>query len=112
MTVGAGVRPRPPAVNGDWDPAALTGDRIHQLTATGAIGHPWSSGKERARMTTIGIDIGGRAHVAARCRDGQSRADREILRVSQSRAGFSTLDAWLDRQAEPVTLVTMESSGH
>jgi transposase len=63
-------------------------------------------------MTTIGIDIGGRTHVAARCRDGQSRADREILRVSQDRAGFTALDAWLLRQPEPVTLVTMESSGH
>lgn len=63
-------------------------------------------------MTTIGIDIGGRTHVAARCREGQARADREILRVSQSRAGFTALDAWLDRQPEPVSLVTMESSGH
>ena len=32
-------------------------------------------------MTTIGIDIGGRSHAVARCRDGQTRADREILRV-------------------------------
>ena len=32
--------------------------------------------------------------------------------MSQSRAGFAALDAWLDRQPEPVTLVTMESSGH
>ena len=63
-------------------------------------------------MTTIGIDIGGRTHVAARCRDGQARADREILRVSQDRAGFTVLDTWLERQPEPVTLVTMESSGH
>ena len=63
-------------------------------------------------MTTIGIDIGGQSHVVARCRDGQARADREILRVSQSRAGFTVLDAWLARQPEPVTLVTMESSGH
>ena len=63
-------------------------------------------------MTTIGIDIGGRMHVAARCRDGQARADRDILRVSQDRAGFAVLDAWLERQAEPVTLVAMESSGH
>jgi hypothetical protein len=54
-------------------------------------------------VVTIGIDIGGRAHVAARCRDGQARADREILRVSQSRAGFTALDAWFGRQAEPVT---------
>ena len=50
-------------------------------------------------MTTIGIDIGGRTHVVARCRDGQARADREILRVSQSRAGFAVLDAWLDAAA-------------
>lgn len=63
-------------------------------------------------MVTIGIDIGGRAHVAARCREGQARADREILRVTQSRAGFTALDAWLDRQPAPVALVTMESSGH
>lgn len=63
-------------------------------------------------MVTVGIDIGGRSHAVARCRDGFPRADREILRVSQSRAGFAALDAWLDRQAEPVTLVTMESSGH
>ena len=63
-------------------------------------------------MTTIGIDIGGRTHVVARCREGQPKADREILRVGQSRAGFTALDAWLARQAEPVTLVTMESSGH
>ena len=40
------------------------------------------------------------------------KADREILRISQDRAGFAALDAWLDRQPEPVTLVTMESSGH
>jgi transposase len=63
-------------------------------------------------VTTIGIDIGGRTHVVARCRDGQPRADREILRVAQSRLGFAALDGWLDRQPEPVTLVTMESSGH
>jgi transposase len=63
-------------------------------------------------VATIGIDIGGRTHVAARCRAGQARADREILRVSEDRAGFAVLDAWLTRQAEPVTLVTMESSGH
>lgn len=63
-------------------------------------------------MTTIGIDIGGRMHAVARCRDGQAQADREILRIGQDRAGFAAFDAWLERQAEPVTLVTMESSGH
>jgi hypothetical protein len=46
-------------------------------------------------MTTIGIDIGGRKHAVARCRTGESRADREILRVSQDRAGFRELDTWL-----------------
>lgn len=63
-------------------------------------------------MATIGIDIGGRSHAVARCREGAARADREILRVSQSRAGYAALDAWLQRQVEPVSLVTMESSGH
>ena len=63
-------------------------------------------------MTTIGIEIGGRSHAVARCRDGDQRADREILRVSQSRAGFAALDTWLERQTDPVRLVTMESSGH
>jgi len=63
-------------------------------------------------MSTVGIDIGGRTHAVARCREGQARADREILRVSQDRAGFSALDTWLDCQPERVTLVTMESSGH
>jgi transposase len=63
-------------------------------------------------VATIGIDVGGRTHAVARCRSGATRADREILRVSQSRAGFAALDTWLDRQGEPVTLVTMESSGH
>jgi transposase len=77
-----------------------------------SVGHPWGPLKEAAQVVTIGIDIGGRSHVAARCRDGQARADREILRLSQSRAGFTALDAWFERQAEPLTLVTMESSGH
>jgi transposase len=64
-------------------------------------------------MATIGIDVGGRTHVAARCRDGQLRADRAVLRTSQSRAGFDRLDAWLGSQPEPVErVVVMESSGH
>ena len=63
-------------------------------------------------MVTIGIDIGGHSHSVARCRAGQARADHEILRMSQSRAGFAALDVWLERQPELVTLVTMESSGH
>ncbi len=63
-------------------------------------------------MMTVGIDIGGRQHAVARCRAGQSKADREVLRVSQDRAGFDRLDAWLARQPEPVARITMESSGH
>ena len=49
-------------------------------------------------MTTVGIDIGGRTHAVARCREGATKADREVLRVSQDRAGFAALDAWLARQ--------------
>lgn len=63
-------------------------------------------------MVTVGIDIGGHSHVVARCREGRRDADHEVLRVSQSRAGFDVLDAWLGCQPEPVSGVTMESSGH
>lgn len=61
---------------------------------------------------TVGIDIGGRRHAVARCRAGQGKADREVLRISQDRAGFDRLDAWLARQEEPLDAVAMESSGH
>jgi transposase len=63
-------------------------------------------------LATVGIDIGGHAHVAARCRDGRTIADRKVLRLSQSREGFRSLDAWLASEPEPVELVVMESSGH
>ena len=63
-------------------------------------------------MMTVGIDIGGRRHAVARCREGQARADRAVLRIDQDRAGFERLDAWLERQTEPIGLVAMESSGH
>lgn len=63
-------------------------------------------------MITLGIDIGGHEHVVARCREGQAKAEREVLRMSQDRAGFDRLDAWLARQDEPVERVVMESSGH
>jgi transposase len=63
-------------------------------------------------MITVGIDIGGRQHVVARCRAGMDKADREVLRVTQDRAGFDRLDAWLAHQQEPVGPVAMESSGH
>jgi len=63
-------------------------------------------------MMTVGIDIGGKQHAVARCREGQDQAEREVLRISQDRAGFDRLDAWLARQEEPVGRITMESSGH
>ena len=52
-------------------------------------------------MLTVGIDIGGRSHAVARCRSGQDQAEREVLRVTQDRAGFDRLDAWLAGQPEP-----------
>jgi transposase len=63
-------------------------------------------------MVTVGIDIGGRRHVAARCREGEPRADRQVVAISQDRAGFRALDAWLAGQPEHVERVVMESSGH
>jgi transposase len=63
-------------------------------------------------MATVGIDVGKRKHAVARCRDGERRADRDVLRISADRTGFRALDAWLERQTEPVELVVMESSGH
>jgi len=68
--------------------------------------------EQEVRMATIGIDIGGHTHVAARCREGQAQADRKILRLTQSRAGFAALDAWLAAEPEPIERVVMESSGH
>ena len=53
-------------------------------------------------MLTVGIDIGGKQHAVARCREGQDKAEREVLRISQDRAGFDRFDAWLARQVEPV----------
>jgi transposase len=63
-------------------------------------------------MMTVGIDIGGKRHAVARCRAGQATAEREVLRISQDRAGYERLDAWLAAQDEPVGRITMESSGH
>src|SRR3989337_723021 len=63
-------------------------------------------------MATIGIDVGSRVHVVARCRSGQMRADRGVFKVSESRAGFSRLDAWLDGQPEPVERGGLEAPGH
>ena len=63
-------------------------------------------------MMTVGIDIGGKQHAVARCREGMDKAEREVLHMTQDRAGFDRFDAWLRAQPEPVGSVTMESSGH
>ena len=39
---------------------------------------------------TVGIDIGRRRHTVARCREGHPKADREVLRIGQDRAGTSS----------------------
>ena len=62
-------------------------------------------------MSSVGIDIGKRQHVAAVCRDGERVAQRTVLRFSADRAGFLELAHWLARQA-PIERVVMESSGH
>jgi transposase len=90
----------------------MTGDGAHQLTSTGNDRDPWWSREGDVKMMTVGIDIGGKQHVVARCREGGPKADRGILRVSQGRAGFDRLDTWLEGQDDSVELVTMESSGH
>ena len=43
-------------------------------------------------MLTVGIDIGGKQHAVARARAGQDQAEREVLRVTQDRAGFDEMD--------------------
>jgi len=62
-------------------------------------------------MTSVGIDIGKRQHVAAVCRDGERVAQKAVLRFGADRAGFLELAHWLGRQA-PIERVVMESSGH
>ncbi len=51
---------------------------------------------ENAGMMSVGIDIGGKQHVADCCREGQDKADREVLRMSQDRAGFGRTTPVLD----------------
>src|SRR5260370_35460894 len=62
-------------------------------------------------MNSIGIDIGASTHSVAICREGQTEAERQVLRVAQGRQGFAELDRWIARQGEDATIV-MESSGH
>ena len=33
-------------------------------------------------MMTVGIDIGGRQHAVARCREGMDQADRDVLHMT------------------------------
>ena len=77
----------------------------------GATGTP-AGRKETARWPRVGIDIGGRVHVAAHCRAGAAKADRTVVRIAQSRAGFDALDAWLAASPSPSIRSSMESSGH
>lgn len=60
----------------------------------------------------VGIDIGAYQHAVAVCRAGEREADRRTIQISANRAGFRDLARWMDRLAEPVSLVVMESSGH
>lgn len=60
----------------------------------------------------VGIDIGAYKHAVAVCRATEREADRRTIQISANRAGFRELARWMDRLAEPVSLVVMESSGH
>jgi transposase len=51
-------------------------------------------------MTTVGIDIGGRSHAVARCRDGSLKADREI--EAADRHATSLLDSELARRLQAI----------
>lgn len=62
-------------------------------------------------MLSIGIDIGATKHAVALCREGHIDAERQVLRISVDRSGFSELDRWIKRQGE-VERVVLESSGH
>jgi len=62
-------------------------------------------------MATIGIDIGAYQHAVAVCRDGQTEAERRVLRIPATRAGFDELDRLLATLG-PVDRAVMESSGH
>lgn len=62
-------------------------------------------------MATIGIDIGAYEHAVAVCRDGNTEAERGVLRIGADRAGFAALDQLLQASG-PIERVAMESSGH
>jgi transposase len=60
----------------------------------------------------VGIDVGAYKCAVAGCREGEREADRKVLSILANRGGFTALDAWLAKQAEPIDVVVMESSGH
>lgn len=62
-------------------------------------------------MATIGIDIGAYQHAVAVCRDGQTEAERGVLRIRARRTGLDELDRVLTANA-PIERVVIESSGH
>jgi len=62
-------------------------------------------------MATIGIDIGAYEHAVAVCHDGQTEAERQVLKISADRAGFTKLDELITRH-DPIERAVMESSGH
>ena len=90
----------------------MTGDRTHQLTSTGSDGYPWGReggcpgghGRDRHRGTEPrGGPLPGRPDAGPTARScGSARAGPGSPRSMPGSSG----------QPEPVTLVTMESSGH
>ena len=64
-------------------------------------------------MSTVGIDIGGRSHAVARCRDRRDPG-RPGGPAGRARTGPASPRSMPGSSASPspVTLVTMESSGH
>ncbi|MGH7337005.1 MAG: IS110 family transposase, partial [Myxococcota bacterium] len=62
-------------------------------------------------MHSVGVDIGADRHVVAICAEGRLEAQRRVLPIANTRAGFSELDRWLGRQG-PIERIVLESSGH
>ncbi len=62
-------------------------------------------------MHSVGIDIGASQHAVAVCHEGKLEAQRQIVRIANTRGGFNELDQWLARQGE-IDRIVLESSGH
>ena len=51
-------------------------------------------------MMTIGIDIGGKQHVVARCREGRAKADtRSCASARAGPASTPSMPCWRDRMS-------------